>query len=546
MQLEFEGAEPVAGIDVAAEARNAAVRWTITNTTSSVLTPERVALRWRIRPNGRLRMLCNGWQSWSPSGGATVGVDRDLSIADRIPAPVRAAFHADAAAVDEGQLRSEVVTVVADDHEAWCIGFDGGDRHDGTIRVTRDAIVVEAYLGGARLLPGEHRLLHDVRLELGQPATLLDSWARWAANTCGARATAPYQVGWCSWYQYFHDVTEDALRHNLARAGDFPIDVFQLDDGYQRAIGDWLQTAPAFPSPLERIATDIATAGYTPGVWLAPFLVGPESGLAAQHPDWIARRASGDPVIGNINPGWGGETWTLDTTHPEVLAHLEALARTLVEMGWKYLKLDFTYAPSFTGAWHDPARTPAERVRAGYDAIRRGAGDDTFILGCGAPLGACIGVVDGMRIGPDVAPAWDPPAARDGYADAAPSTKNALRNTLARSFLHRRLWLNDPDCVMLRSSDTGLNRAQIETWARVVAESGGMALVSDDLGRLGAAERDLLGEVVAIGRTADADATSGAAPSCPDLLERWTPTRLRSGPSDLQVDPDAGTIVSAG
>ena len=62
-------------------------------------------------------------------------------------------------------------------------------------------------------------------------------------------------------------------------------------------------------------------------------------------------------------------------------------------------------------------------MRAGYDAIRRGAGDDAFILGCGAPLGTCIGVVDGMRIGPDVAPSWDVPEAAwrpAGYEDCEP------------------------------------------------------------------------------------------------------------------------------
>ena len=51
-------------------------------------------------------------------------------------------------------------------------------------------------------------------------------------------------------------------------------------------------------------------------------------------------------------------------------------------------------------------RAPPISVRAGFEAVRRGAGDDTFLLGCGAPLGPTIGVVDGMRIGPDVAPWW--------------------------------------------------------------------------------------------------------------------------------------------
>ena len=48
--------------------------------------------------------------------------------------------------------------------------------------------------------------------------------------------------------------------------------------------------------------------------------------------------------------------YSLDTTHPEVLAHLEALAHDLVEWaGFGYLKLDFTFAPGVDGRWHDPA-----------------------------------------------------------------------------------------------------------------------------------------------------------------------------------------------
>ena len=137
-------------------------------------------------------------------------------------------------------------------------------------------------------------------------------------------------------------------------------------------------------------------------------------------------------------------------------------------MGWRYLKLDFTFAPSLAATdWHDPAQTPAERVRAGYDAIRRGAGDDTYLLGCGAPLGHCIGVVDAMRIGPDVAPSWDLPADAwrpPGYEDCEPATVNGWRNTLTRSFQHRRLWSNDPDCLMLRTKDTALTEEQMRTW----------------------------------------------------------------------------------
>jgi alpha-galactosidase len=188
------------------------------------------------------------------------------------------------------------------------------------------------------------------------------------------------------------------------------------------------------------------------------------------------------------NEAWGGPVHTLDTTQPEVLDHLATVASQLVEAGYPYLKLDFTYAPSLRGAFADPSRTPAQRVRAGFEAVRRGAGPEAFLLGCGAPLGAAVGVVDGMRIGADVGPWWHAPAGRyspAGHEGGEPATVNAWRNTLSRSFLHRRLWLNDPDCLMLRTERTQMEPDQVRAWALAVGVSGGMALVSDDLSLLG-------------------------------------------------------------
>jgi hypothetical protein len=31
--------------------------------------------------------------------------------------------------------------------------------------------------------------------------------------------------------------------------------------------------------------------------------------------------------------------------------------------------------------------------------------------------------------------------------------------------MHRRLWLNDPDCIMLRTAGTGLTPQEARTWA---------------------------------------------------------------------------------
>lgn len=505
---------------------------------------------------GPLRLFRNGYQSWSPSAVATLGIDRDPSAIGDPARILRSTHHADEAPAAPGELRSEMVAVLADDRPGRVlVGFEGGRRHDGTLRLVpadpataagaTAELAAEAFLGGAVLAPGQQRELHPVASTTGPDhEVLLERWAARYGQVEQARVDAHFQVGWCSWYHYYGFVTEGDLRSNLDRSSEWPFEVFQLDDGYQATIGDWTRTNDKFPSDLDDLATAIAAEGRRPGLWLAPFLVRPDATVAVTDPDWIAQVRPGKPLIGMWHPVWGGEALTLDTSNPEVVAHLTDTAREIVDAGFTYLKLDFTYAPAADGVYADPSLTPAERVRAGYDAIRAGAGDDTFLLGCGAPLGAVVGVVDGMRIGADVDPSWALAPERrraPGYDQGEPATAHAWCNTLTRSFLHRNLWLNDPDCVMLRSEATSLTADAARTWAHAVGVSGGMVLVSDDLGLLGGDARHLLDEVIALGRASDAAAIVGRPARCPDLLDHAVPGTLVAEGATLVADPAVPT-----
>lgn len=556
-RVEVRGA-PRHDVEVDWTASDDLITWTVANRADDPVSVEAVALVCRLEAVVEpLRMLRNGYQSWSPTAVATFRVDDDPSRVPGARSLVLGMHHADPGIAEAGELRSELVTAMRDDVGSIClVGFLGGSEHDGTIRVRATGagssnieVWIEAYLGGAVLESGERRDLHDVLLARGEgdPSPLLEAWAGLFGTAAQARTTAPYQVGWCSWYHYFHAVTEADLRANLTHAGAWPFDVFQLDDGFQSAIGDWLTTNERFPTPIEGIAAAIAAEGRTPGIWLAPFLAGPFSRVSAEHPEWMATHApTGSPLVGMVNDGWGGAVHTLDTTNPEVLQRIEDVARALVEAGFPYLKLDFTYAPSLRGGYLDPSQTPAQRVRAGFEAVRRGAGDAAFLLGCGAPLGATVGVVDGMRIGADVGPWWHVPdqAHRPaGHAGGEPATVNAWRNTLSRSFVHRRLWINDPDCLMLRTDKTQLDAEQVRAWALAVGVSGGMALVSDDLSLLGNEARALLDEVIALGREADAESMSvgGHPPRCRDLLDSDPPAHLATSTVELVGDPQSGS-----
>lgn len=549
MRVELVGPEADDGLVVDVHHEGDTTTWSVANAGDRPVAVEQVALVFAL-PDVRypLRLFRNGYQSWSLTDTATFGVDEDPSTTpDTLPF-LRDMHHADRSPAQAGDLRSEQVTVLVDhDRDPVLVGFLGGHHHDGTVRLRGTQVRAEATLGGAVLEPGTRRDLHPVVVRRGEDApTLLARWAADVGAAEGARTTAPYQVGWCSWYHYFDGVTEADITANLALAGDWPFDVFQLDDGYQAQIGDWLATRDTFPGGVDGVAAAIDAAGFTPGIWLAPFLASPASQLAADHPEWLAREADDptQPMIGMYNDIWGGFQNQLDVTRPDVLDHLAAVARDLVDAGYRYLKLDFTFSAKLRGYFFDRTWTPAERVRAAYEAVRRGAGDDTFILGCGGPLGSLVGVVDGMRIGPDVGPHWGLDELTDplpGYREAQPSTRGAWRSTLGRAFLHRNLWLNDPDCLMLRTRQTRLSPEQARAWALAVGMSGGMALVSDDLALLGAEERALLDEVVALGRAADAD----APPRVPDLLDGPIPTTIEAAGRTLRGDPEEGTAVLA-
>ena len=327
-----------------------------------------------------------------------------------------------------------------------------------------------------------------------------------------ARVSAPFQRGWCSWYHYFHAITEDALRANLksleAMRSEFPLDVVQLDDGFQSALGDWDTTNAKFPGGLKKIAGEIRAAGFKAGIWTAPFLAARDSRAMIDHPEWFITRAeTGEPVRAGHNANWTTSddkfAYALDPSNPAFVAHLRHLFKKLTrDFGFSYLKLDFLYAAAAPGRRHDPHLTRGETLRHGLEAIRAGAGDDAFILGCGCPIGQAIGVVDGMRIGPDVSPFWGKTAS--GAGD--PSTVYALDAIIARSFMHRRLWLNDPDCLMLRARETRLSADERAALAATIIASGGMLLISDDMSLLDAEAGKLFRAVAKIAEEIDSNA----------------------------------------
>jgi len=455
-----------------------------------------------IRPHsdpGELAFFSSGWQSWSHTGTFRTQDTYQRTRLGFLTAPM---WHNPGTPIPKkpGYFASDMFGVLGDrDHRSGILaGFLSQKQHFGSLLARIDEPLYPAlrmWANGdmAQLDPGammatDWAVIQFVEIDAPDPlATFLEAVAR---ENGVARRTSQVATGWCSWYHFYQDISETKIRANLNAATEtqdsVPLDLIQNDDGFEAQIGDWFDFDPGFPNGVAPLAQEIREAGFTPGLWLAPFIVHSKSKLANNRRDWLLRNRWGLPV--NAGFVWNNFNKALDLTHPDAMAYACDVVRTATkEWGYLYLKLDFLYAAALKGRFRDRTKTRAQVLRMGLEAIRQAVGPDVELLGCGCPLGSAIGLVDAMRIGADVAPRWMPKEmgfeapVRD--ETPLPSTRNALLNTLTRASMHSRWWVNDPDCLLIRP-DSELTLPEIQSLATAIALTGGALLLSDDLPHL--------------------------------------------------------------
>ena len=116
------------------------------------------------------------------------------------------------------------------------------------------------------------------------------------------------------------------------------------------------------------------------------------------------------------------------------------------------------------------------------DLLRSLCGDK-LILGCGVPLGACMGIFDACRIGPDATKEFAGPFYNKfGINCEVPSCENAINNAIFRSHLDGRAFTNDPDVFFLRDVNIGYNMEQKLLHGKINAVCGNVLFVSDNAG----------------------------------------------------------------
>jgi alpha-galactosidase len=321
------------------------------------------------------------------------------------------------------------------------------------------------------------------------PAIAMRMAASEIAATTGSRPIRPPSYHWCSWYYLYHNLDMailDEYLDGLSRMKPPPtLDYFQIDAGYFPSLGDWLLPSQRFPNGLKPAFERIRSAGYRPGVWVGPFMVGNRSQLAKDHPDWLLRDRAGCLLTGWRGYGepktWGyrdEETYILDSSHPDAFEYLRTVFRNLRGWGAEMFKTDFMfwgYQPSHHVKRHVPSKTSVEYFRDVLQMIREEIGSETFWLGCIAPFFPFTGYADAMRVGGDVGTSWE-----GGFGP-----KSMLIETVGNQHLNQVLWQNDPDVLLIRDFHTELSTKEVTSLALWQAFMGGVVATSDPLPEIG-------------------------------------------------------------
>ena len=291
--------------------------------------------------------------------------------------------------------------------------------------------------------------------------------------------------GYTSWYNYYQNINEEIILRDLD-ALDERFNIFQIDDGYESFVGDWLEIdQKKFPNGLEGIVDKIHSKGYKAGIWLAPFAVETNSKTFKEHQDWLVKDKHGKPLKTGGN--WSG-FYSLDIYNKDAREYIKKCLLHYVDLGFDFFKLDFLYACALLPT---KGKSRSMSQKEAYHFLREVL-KDKLILGCGANIIDSYEEFDYLRVGPDVSLIFDDAAFMRMFHRERISTKVTLQNTIYRHIFDQHLFGNDPDVFLLRDTNISLSKEQRKALITINALFGSVLMTSDNIASYDEEKKDVL------------------------------------------------------
>lgn len=291
--------------------------------------------------------------------------------------------------------------------------------------------------------------------------------------------------GYTSWYNYYQDINESIILRDLD-AIDSRFNLFQIDDGYETFVGDWMDVDPKkFPNGLKPIVDKIHSKGLKAGIWLAPFVAETKSKIFREHQDLLKKDKNGNLV--SCGGNWSG-FYCLDFENEKAREYVKKSLEYFIDLGFDFFKLDFLYSTAL-----DPltGMTRCQTQNYTYDFLKDVL-KGKMVLGCGANIINCYNRFDYLRIGADVTLIFDDVWFMRKLHRERISTKMSLQNTIYRSFMNDRLFGNDPDVFLLRDNNMKMSKEQRESLVTINSLFGTVLMTSDNIADYDDEKKELL------------------------------------------------------
>lgn len=274
-------------------------------------------------------------------------------------------------------------------------------------------------------------------------------------------------AGWCSWYYYGQNITEENLLQNLdllaAKTEGFKL--FQIDDGWEKRLGDWTENEK-FPHGMKYLCDKIKEKGFIPGIWVAPFYFADDSETFINHKEWFVKAQTDRNYI--------------DYSVKGAADFLRDLFKKLsYEWGYRYIKIDLI-SYNIAGCGYSRADfSPLKNYRTALKIIKESVTADTKILTCTSPIDASAGLCDSVRTSIDIFEDFN-------------AVKEVAKMVYKRNFVSE-FAVADPDCFMVRTPDKQdgecfrfctRSETEIRTFKTFIRSVGGTTMISDKLSLL--------------------------------------------------------------
>lgn len=295
--------------------------------------------------------------------------------------------------------------------------------------------------------------------------------------------------GYTSWYDTYQNINEEMILDKLEHA-DKRFNLFQIDDGYETHVGDWMSIDKSkFKLGLKPIVDKIHEKNMLAGIWLAPFAAEEESELFKNHKDWFLKDQNNEFIKAGCN--WNG-FYALNLSKEEVKKYIKDSLEYYSNLGFDFFKLDFVYAASINVP---KGYTRSEWQNYTYSFLRNIL-KDKLILGCGANLFNSYNNFDYLRVGCDVSFDFDDKPYMRLLHRERNSTKNTILNTIYRSIFDNHLFLNDSDVFLLRDTNTTMSFETRKTLIKINSLASSVLMTSDDIASYDEAKQKVLEEAL--------------------------------------------------